>query len=78
MKMIRSSPFPLNERFVKMSAFRGNMKTVRSALCDWKKGVSIGFTREQSLKSMGLIPRRHGGYELGNKYNDIFQTYLKK
>lgn len=32
---------------------------------------AIGFTATSSLKSMGRIPRSHGGYELGAKYQNI-------
>ena len=55
---------------VKKSAFRGDVKATRNAIRDWKNGKSIGFSREQSLKSMGLIPRKHGDYKLGVKYRE--------
>ena len=55
----------------KSHAARSPLKTtkrVRATLKAHKAGRSIGFTARSSLKSMGLIPRSSGCYELGNKY----------
>jgi len=41
---------------------------VRETLEKYKKGEPIGFTFTSSLKSMGLVPRSNGMYELGDKY----------
>jgi hypothetical protein len=60
-------PFAINKKRASMSP----MKTVNSvtrAKKNFEKGLSIGFTKVSSLKSMGLIPRSSGCYMLGNKY----------
>ena len=50
---------------------RSPLKTkarVRTTLKNYKAGKSIGFTALSSLKSMGLVPRSNGCYQLGAKY----------
>jgi hypothetical protein len=50
------------------------MKTpvrVREVLRRYRRGESIGFSLFSSLRSMGLIRRAHGRYELGEKYRSI-------
>jgi len=44
------------------------MKRAKNAFNKFKSGKSIGFTATSSLKSMGIIPRSSGCYEIGNKY----------
>lgn len=68
-EFIRTKPFPIRKDFVAISPFRGNMALLKKTLQDYKKGeTQIGFTWISSMKSMGLIPRSHGKYELGQKY----------
>jgi hypothetical protein len=63
----RKSPYKLSPKRVKRSPFK-SQKKVKDALQRFKKGEKIGFTYVSSLKSMGLIPRSNGSYELGKKY----------
>lgn len=63
----RSRPYGWNTRRVARSPFR-NMKTAKNKLRLARKGKSIGFTARSSLKSMGIMPRSSGCYELGKKY----------
>ena len=63
--------FAWNPDFVKKSPFR-TLKRAKDALRSYKNGKSIGFTARSSLKSMGILPRSSGCYELGQKY-----TYIK-
>ena len=72
---VRDRPYPVLSRRVAISAFRRKyatlkeaVKEVRETLTRYRAGESIGFTRVASLKSMGLIPRSNGGFELGRKY----------
>lgn len=60
-------PYSLNTRKVARSPFR-TMNTARKALNRYTRKQSIGFTATSSLKSMGIIPRASGCYELGAKY----------
>lgn len=67
-KKIKNKPFTIEIDRVKISPFK-NTNLVKKTLKKWKKNKkSIGFTFTSSLKSMGLIPRSSGNYELGNKY----------
>jgi hypothetical protein len=67
-KYLKNTPFTIEFDRVKISPFK-NTKLVKNTLKKWKKNKkSIGFTFRSSLKSMGLIPRASGKYELGNKY----------
>ena len=34
----------------------------------WRRGESIGFTMQSSLKAKGLIPRSNGTYKVSPKY----------
>jgi hypothetical protein len=45
------------------------MERARRTLKAYKAGQSIGFTALSSLKSMGVLPRVSGCYELGKKYS---------
>ncbi|AGE54880.1 hypothetical protein PBCVMA1D_328R [Paramecium bursaria Chlorella virus MA1D] len=65
-----NKPYALKLSRVKMSPFH-DVATARKELQKYKRGERIGFTAESSLKSMGLIPRSDGMYELGNKYQKI-------
>ena len=50
---------------------RSPLKTkarVLATLKNYKAGRSVGFTATSSLKSMGLVPRSNGCYQLGPKY----------
>ena len=62
-----TKPFPINAKRVRKSPFKNIAKTLK-AKRNFQKGKSIGFTKRSSLKSMGLIPRSSGLYELGAKY----------
>jgi len=66
-KYRRSYPFPLLEKRLVKSPFRDKHQ-VHETLHQYHQGKSIGFSRLASLKSMGLLPRSHGDYELGSKY----------
>jgi hypothetical protein len=66
-RMISKKPFPINAKRVRKSPFKNIAKTLK-AKRNFQKGKSIGFTKRSSLKSMGLIPRSSGLYELGSKY----------
>jgi hypothetical protein len=64
---MKVTPYAVSSSRAKKSPFRSPQK-VKEALRKYKKGEKIGFTGVSSLKSMGLIPRSHGKYELGKKY----------
>jgi hypothetical protein len=67
MTTCRKKPFALN----KSRVARSPMKTFENVLKsekNFRKGLSIGFTKVSSLKSMGRIPRSSGCYILGEKY----------
>ena len=73
-KAISNKPFSINIERVKISPFK-NINSVKHTLKKWKKNKkSIGFTAKSSLKSMGLIPRTSGKYQLGNKYIKLNKT----
>jgi len=59
--------FKWKQSSIKKSPFR-TMKRAKNAFNKFKSGKSIGFTATSSLKSMGIIPRSSGCYEIGNKY----------
>jgi len=66
--MYRSNkPFPIKKERVEISPFKTRSK-LQQILEKYRKNEKVGFTYESSLKSMGLIPRNHGHYELGMKY----------
>ena len=60
-------PYSLNTRKVARSPFR-TMNTAKKAYNRYTRKQPIGFTATSSLKSMGIIPRASGCYELGAKY----------
>ena len=66
----RTRPFLLQTKRVKKSPFRTTVKAKR-ALSASRRGAPIGFTARSSLKSMGLIPRSSGCFELGGKYKNL-------
>lgn len=68
--MIRSKPFALSSRRVKLSPFRSEA-SVKKTLKAHRAGRKIGFTQKSSLRSMGLIKRKNGKYVLGSKYARI-------
>lgn len=63
-------PFPIIQERVEKSPFK-NTKTLKNVLMRYKAGETIGFTYISSLKSMGLIPRSNGDYQLGEKYATV-------
>ena len=75
-KCTRTTPFPITAARVRMSPFsrkrgrtaRESMELVRETLGALQKKQPIGFTYLASLKSMGLVPRATGKYQLGPKY----------
>lgn len=75
-KCTRATPFPVTAARVKLSPFsrkRGrtpgeSMRLVREKLKALERGEPIGFTYKASLKSMGLVPRSSGKFQLGAKY----------
>ena len=60
--------YPMNTRKIKKSPLKTRGNTIK-AMRNFKRGKAIGFTRRSSLKSMGLLPRSSGCYELGAKYS---------
>lgn len=71
-----TTPFPVRKILVNASPFRGNMSLVREKISQYKNPKTrdkVGFTFTSSLKSMGLIPRVDGTYELGEKYKKILR-----
>ncbi|AGE52393.1 hypothetical protein PBCVCvsA1_054R [Paramecium bursaria Chlorella virus CvsA1] len=65
-----NKPYALKPSLVKLSPFH-DVATARKELQKYKRGEKIGFTAKSSLKSMGLIPRADGTYELGEKYKSL-------
>jgi len=62
-------PYPIKTERVEISPFK-NVKKLKSVMTRYKAGEKIGFTYISSLKSMGLIPRSNGVYQLGKKYEN--------
>jgi hypothetical protein len=62
-----NKPFPITTKNAQKSPMK-TVEKVKQTLKDYHNGIPIGFTRLSSLKSMGLLPRSHGGYQLGEKY----------
>jgi hypothetical protein len=60
-------PFAVNKKRASISPMK-TVNNVVQAKKNFQKGISIGFTRVSSLKSMGILPRSSGCYILGNKY----------
>lgn len=60
-------PFPITDSRVKKSPLK-TVKKVIEILNNYNHGINIGFSRISTLKSMGLIPRNNGFYQLGQKY----------
>lgn len=64
-------PFPVSAARAAQSPMK-TVARVRDVLRRYRRGESVGFTYVSSLKSMGLVPRAHGRYELGAKYRKIY------
>lgn len=63
----KKTPYPFSTRRVKHSPFK-RMANAKKTLRAHRAGKSIGFTARSSLKSMGVLPRSSGCYQLGQKY----------
>ena len=63
----KKTPFSLLTRRVARSPFK-RMANAKKTLRAHRAGKSIGFTARSSLKSMGILPRSSGCYQLGQKY----------
>lgn len=63
----RNKPFKQSQNAAKISPFR-SLNSVKQSLKKFKQKKPIGFTPTSSLRSMGLIPRSSGCYEVGDKY----------
>lgn len=61
-KRIAKSPF------AKGRSIAEAIKLVKRKEREYQENKDIGFSYKSSLKSMGRIKRRHGEYQLGNKY----------
>lgn len=69
----KKKPFKISKLFAEHSPMK-NVQNVRMYLEKYKKNpANIGFTNTASLKSMGLIPRSNGLYQLGKKYELLRQ-----
>lgn len=72
----RNKPFKQSNNAAKKSPFR-SLNSVRKSLKKYKQKKPIGFTPTSSLRSMGLIPRSSGCFEVGEKYKNIVKTSRK-
>jgi hypothetical protein len=68
MSYISNKPFRIEEYRVKRARPFKTTDDVAMALKNFKKGVSIGFSRKSSLVAMGLLPRVDGMYRVSEKY----------
>jgi hypothetical protein len=68
MDYLSKKPFPIEEYRVQRARPFKRVEDVVSALKNYKKGLSIGFSRKSSLVAMGLLPRVDGMYRLSEKY----------
>ena len=64
----KRSPYKIQARRVSLSRPFQTVQDVRSALIDYNKGNSIGFSRVSSLVAMGLLPRSDGYFRVSTKY----------
>ena len=64
---IRKRPFAWDGERIAKSPFKSKASAKRAETLH-KMGEGIGSTQAASLKAMGRLPRSHGGYELGKKY----------
>lgn len=64
---MQKRPYPITAERVAKSPIK-TVARAREVLKKYKDGEKIGFTLTSSLKSMGLIPRSNGMYQLGDKY----------
>ena len=69
--LVRGRPFPLNKELILASNFGRSTESVSSAMSSvernlkaHREGRSIGFTKEASLKGMGLVSRSDGKYRI--------------
>ena len=70
--LCRKIPFKESNNAAKRSPFR-SINSVRKSLKKYKEKKPIGFTPTSSLRSMGLIPRSSGCFEVGDKYKNIIK-----
>jgi hypothetical protein len=68
MDYISKKPFQIEEYRVKRARPFKTINDVAMALKNYKKGLSIGFSRKSSLIAMGLLPRVDGMYRVSEKY----------
>jgi hypothetical protein len=68
--LCKTKPFKQSNLAAQRSPFK-SLNSVRKSLKKYKQKKPIGFTPTSSLRSMGLIPRSSGCYEVGNKYKNI-------
>ena len=64
----KCSPYKIQAHRVSIARPFRTVQDVKSALTDYHKGNSIGFTRRSSLIAMGLLPRSDGYFRLSTKY----------
>jgi hypothetical protein len=66
-KTCKKKRYSWNTRKVKRSPFKTLQRAKNAERAFWTQ-QPIGFTARSSLKSMGIVPRSTGCYELGSKY----------
>ena len=64
----KRSPYKIQARRVSLSRPFQTVQDVKTALTDYGKGKSIGFSRVSSLIAMGLLPRSDGYFRVSTKY----------
>ena len=64
----KRSPYTIQAHRVSLSRSFRTIQDVRSALTEYKKGNSIGFSRKSSLIAMGLLLRSDGYFRVSTKY----------
>ena len=63
----KKQPYAISSKRVNKSPFK-NIATLKKTLKTYKSGKKIGYTQKSSLRSMGLIKRSNGKYQLSDKY----------
>ena len=66
-KTCKKKRYSWNTRKVSRSPFKTLNRAKDAERAFWKN-QPLGFTARSSLKSMGIVPRFTGCYELGSKY----------
>lgn len=66
-KTMSTKPYPITRTKVEKSPMK-TIQTVKTVLSHYRQGLSIGFSRISSLKSMGILPRKDGLYYVSDKY----------